>query len=67
MATTLIRSRAALLPTKGRYQVETVPDGAVLQEDGIIAAGRHVSRRCTASIRTPQSSAPGPKSCCRAS
>ena len=38
MATTLIRSRAALLPKPGRYQVETVPDGAVLQEDGVVAA-----------------------------
>ncbi len=38
MATTLIRSRAALLPKTGRTHVETVPDGAVLQEDGVIAA-----------------------------
>ena len=38
MATTLIRSRAMLSPTKGAYRVETVPDRAVLQEDGLIAA-----------------------------
>ena len=38
MATTLIRSRAALLPKAGRAHVETMPDGAVLQEDGVIAA-----------------------------
>ncbi len=38
MTATLIRSRAALLPKPGRHQVETVPDGAVLQEDGIVAA-----------------------------
>ncbi len=38
MTATLIRSRAALLPKPGRTQVETLPDGAVLQEDGIIAA-----------------------------
>lgn len=38
MATTLIRSRTALLPKPGRIQVETMPDGAVLQEDGVIAA-----------------------------
>lgn len=37
MATTLIRSRAALMPTAGRYQVRTVPDSAVLQENGVIA------------------------------
>ena len=37
MATTLIRSRAALMPTPGRYQVQTLADGAVLQEDGLIA------------------------------
>lgn len=37
MATMLIRSRAALMPTPGRYQVQTLADGAVLQEDGLIA------------------------------
>lgn len=37
MATTLIRSRAALSPTVGTYKVETIADGAVLQEDGVIA------------------------------
>jgi len=36
VTTTLIRSRAALLPKRGRHQVETMPDGAVLQEDGVI-------------------------------
>lgn len=36
MATTLIRSRAALSPKAGEYRVETIPDGAVLQEDGMI-------------------------------
>lgn len=36
MATTLIRSRAALAPTAGAYSVKTVADGAVLQEDGLI-------------------------------
>ena len=36
MATTLIRSRAALNPTPGAYAVKTIPDGAVLQQDGLI-------------------------------
>lgn len=37
MATTLIRSRAALSPKPGLAPVETIADGAVLQENGIIA------------------------------
>ena len=37
MTTTLIRSRAALSPKPGTDPVETIADGAVLQEDGIIA------------------------------
>ena len=37
MAQTLIRSKAALAPTAGAYDVKTIPDGAVLQDDGIIA------------------------------
>jgi cytosine/adenosine deaminase-related metal-dependent hydrolase len=36
LATTLIRSKAALAPTAGAYDVKTIPDGAVLQEDGVI-------------------------------
>ncbi len=40
MATTLIRSRAALSPKPGLGPVETIADGAVLQEDGIIAETR---------------------------
>ena len=36
MATTLIRSRTSLSPKAGEYRVETIADGAVLQEDGII-------------------------------
>ena len=36
MSTTLIRSRAALSPKAGEYRVETIPDGAVLQENGVI-------------------------------
>ena len=36
MTTTLIRSRAALSPQAGAYRVETIADGAVLQEDGVI-------------------------------
>lgn len=36
MATTLIRSRAALSPKAGEYRVETIADGAVLQQDGVI-------------------------------
>ncbi|MGI4801072.1 MAG: amidohydrolase family protein [Janthinobacterium lividum] len=38
MAQTLIRSKAALAPTAGAYDVKTIPDGAVLQEDGLIVA-----------------------------
>ena len=38
MAQTLIRSKAALAPTAGAYAVKTIPDGAVLQEDGLIVA-----------------------------
>ena len=38
MAQTLIRSKAALAPTAGAYDVRTIADGAVLQEDGVIAA-----------------------------
>ena len=38
MGTTLIRSKAALNPTAGQYAVATIADGAVLQEDGVIAA-----------------------------
>ncbi len=38
MAQTLIRSKAVLAPTAGAYDVKTIPDGAVLQEDGIIVA-----------------------------
>lgn len=34
--TTLIRSKAALCPTAGAYDVKTLPDHAVIQEDGII-------------------------------
>jgi cytosine/adenosine deaminase-related metal-dependent hydrolase len=37
LATTLIRSRAALSPKPGLDPVETIADGAVLQENGIIA------------------------------
>ena len=37
MATTLIRSRAALSPKPEQDRVETIADAAVLQEDGVIA------------------------------
>jgi cytosine/adenosine deaminase-related metal-dependent hydrolase len=38
LATTLIRSRTALSPNPGQYRVDTIDDGAVLQEDGVIVA-----------------------------
>ncbi|GAC1340336.1 MAG: hypothetical protein NVSMB18_10160 [Acetobacteraceae bacterium] len=37
MVQTLIRSKAALAPTAGAYDVKTIADGAVLQDAGIIA------------------------------
>ena len=38
MPATLIRSRSAITRTTGRDSVEVIDDGAVLQEDGVIAA-----------------------------
>ena len=38
MATSLIRSRAAITGTKDRFSWNEIKDGAVLQEDGIITA-----------------------------
>ena len=38
MATSLIRSRAAITGTKDRLSWNEIKDGAVLQEDGVIAA-----------------------------
>ena len=38
MATSLIRSRAAITGTKDRFSWNEVKDGAVLQEDGVITA-----------------------------
>src|SRR3979490_1402404 len=38
MATSLIRSRAAITGTKDRFTWNEVADGAVLQEDGVIVA-----------------------------
>ena len=41
MATSLIRSRAMITHTIDRTSWEEVPDGAVLQEDGVIATGNY--------------------------
>ena len=38
MATSLIRSRAAITGTNDRLSWNEIKDGAVLQEDGVIAA-----------------------------
>ena len=38
MATSLVRSRAAITGTKDRFSWNEVKDGAVLQEDGVITA-----------------------------
>ena len=38
MATSLIRSRAAITGTKDRLSWNEIKDGAVLQEDGVIVA-----------------------------
>jgi 5-methylthioadenosine/S-adenosylhomocysteine deaminase len=38
MGTSLIRSRAMIIRTEGRHAWQEIADGAVLQEDGIIAA-----------------------------
>ena len=38
MATSLIRSRAAITGVKDRFAWNEIKDGAVLQEDGVIAA-----------------------------
>src|SRR6266481_5420236 len=38
MATSLVRSRAAITGTKDRFSWNEIKDGAVLQEDGVIVA-----------------------------
>ena len=38
MATSLVRSRAAITGTKDRFTWNEIKDGAVLQEDGVIVA-----------------------------
>jgi hypothetical protein len=50
MATSLIRSRAAITGVKDRFAWNEIKDGAVLQEDGVIVASAPTTT-CTASTR----------------
>ena len=50
MATSLVRSRAAITGTKDRFTWNEIKDGAVLQEDGVIVARRSCSRVSSTAI-----------------
>jgi hypothetical protein len=66
MPASLIRSRALITHAQDRHRWNGVADGAVLQEDGVIAA---ISTYEELSRKHPdcRSSAPATRSCCRAS